>query len=61
MQYLSNMVVEPKPNNEDKKELLAVSFNQDCSALAVGHDEGYALYLLKSVENLEKIYEATSK
>lgn len=59
MQYLSDMMV-PRPSEEagaSKKELLAVSFNQDCSALAVGHDDGYALYLLRSLETLEKVHE----
>ncbi|KAI6225253.1 WD repeat domain phosphoinositide-interacting protein 2-like protein [Aphelenchoides fujianensis] len=54
----------PRPiDNEEgaaKKDLLAISFNQDCSSLSVGHDDGYALYSLRALDHLEKVHEGKS-
>ncbi|CAD5205778.1 unnamed protein product [Bursaphelenchus okinawaensis] len=57
---LHQSIMIPKVEEARGRELLAVSFNQDCSALAVGHDDGYGLYLLRSVENLEKVHESST-
>ncbi|KAI1714866.1 WD repeat domain phosphoinositide-interacting protein 2 [Ditylenchus destructor] len=61
MQYLTEMIT---PNNRqddssamEKKEIYCVSFNQDCSCLAVGHEDGYTFYSLRSIDRLEKINE----
>lgn len=60
MQYLNDIMANRDDYHADKKDLLCVSFNQDHSALAVGHDEGYTLYHLRSIENLEKAHEGKS-
>uniref|UniRef100_A0A1I7S897 WD repeat domain phosphoinositide-interacting protein 2 n=1 Tax=Bursaphelenchus xylophilus TaxID=6326 RepID=A0A1I7S897_BURXY len=60
VQCLNQAIMIPKVEETAEKELLAVSFNQDCSALAVGHDDGYALYLLRSIESLEKVHESST-
>ncbi|KAI6204110.1 hypothetical protein M3Y94_00634400 [Aphelenchoides besseyi] len=63
MQYFNDMITPRQIDNEDgseKKDLLTVSFNQDCTSLSVGHEDGYALYSLKSLEHLEKVHEGKS-
>ena len=40
------------------KKIYCVSFNQDCSCLAVGHDDGYSFYSLRQLDRLEKIQDS---
>lgn len=40
------------------KKIYSISFNQDCTSLAVGHEDGYSFYSLRSLDKLEKIQDA---
>uniref|UniRef100_A0A915NIP2 WD repeat domain phosphoinositide-interacting protein 2 n=1 Tax=Meloidogyne floridensis TaxID=298350 RepID=A0A915NIP2_9BILA len=40
------------------KKIYSISFNQDCTSLAVGHEDGYSFYSLRSIDKLEKIQDA---
>lgn len=47
-------------DNPPAKKIYCISFNQDSSCLAVGHDDGYSFYSLRTLEKerLEKIQDA---
>ncbi|CAK5090878.1 unnamed protein product [Meloidogyne enterolobii] len=42
---------------EPGKKIYSTSFNQDCTCLAVGHEDGFCFYSLHSIDKLEKIQE----
>ncbi|CAK5120481.1 unnamed protein product [Meloidogyne enterolobii] len=51
---LDEMDIEQTPG----KKIYSISFNQDCTSLAVGHEDGYSFYSLRSIDKLEKIQDA---
>ncbi|KAI6209124.1 hypothetical protein M3Y96_00187700 [Aphelenchoides besseyi] len=61
--FLSNVIssipVSHPPISIDSS-LLVTTFSLDFTMLSVGHEDGYALYSLKSLEHLEKVHEGKS-
>lgn len=51
---IDEMDIEQTPG----KKIYSISFNQDCTSLAVGHEDGYSFYSLRSLDKLEKIQDA---
>ncbi|KAL3110382.1 hypothetical protein niasHT_011820 [Heterodera trifolii] len=47
--------MDTQKQSPSSKKIYYVSFNQDCTILVVGHDDGYSFYNLRSLERLEKI------
>uniref|UniRef100_A0AC35TNM8 Guided entry of tail-anchored proteins factor 1 n=1 Tax=Rhabditophanes sp. KR3021 TaxID=114890 RepID=A0AC35TNM8_9BILA len=51
-----------KMESEDNaSEVLAINFNQDVKALLIGHDRGFSIFDLTTVEKLDKAHENTGK
>ncbi|KAI6204109.1 hypothetical protein M3Y94_00634300 [Aphelenchoides besseyi] len=56
---ISNIPVSRPPISTESL-LLVSTFSSDYTLLSVGHEDGYALYSLKSLEHLEKVHEGKS-